>query len=179
MYTNKELQDLTEKWGHDRQITINGNIPTQTLKFGEEMGELFEAMSNEMVKDAIGDMLVVLTMVTRLNNTHIFDCLTMEDKGITVLNFPPAERLAANYGRMCSAVVREDHDKLNWITKEFVVILELVAETYGTSINECWNLAYKEIKDRKGTLLANGNFVKEEDNHPAGQTVMKFEVEEA
>lgn len=162
-FTNKELQAKTENWGYQRQITVNGKIPTQTLKFGEEMGELFEAMSDEQVKDAIGDMVVVLCMITRLNKTHIFDCLTMEDQGEPVLNFPPAERLAANYGRMCSAVVREDHEKLNWIIKEFIVILELVAEMYGTSINECWNLAYDEIKDRKGRLLENGNFVKEED----------------
>lgn len=162
-YSNQELERLTLQWGHDRQITINGNIPTQTLKFGEEMGELFEAMSDAMVKDAIGDMVVVLNMVTGLMGTTMFACLTIEDQGETVLNFPPAERLAANYGRMCSAVVREDNNKLAWIIKEFIIILESIAETYGTSINECWNLAYNEIKDRKGRLLENGNFVKEED----------------
>lgn len=162
-YTNGQLQELTLKWGHDRQITINGKIPTQTLKFGEEMGELFEAMSDAMVKDAIGDMVVVLNMVTGLMNTTMFECLLVPDEEVSVLNFPPAERLAANYGRMCSAVVRENHDQLKWIIKEFIVILEILAEVYGTSVNECWNLAYNEIKDRKGTLLANGNFVKEED----------------
>lgn len=162
-YTNQQLQELTLQWGHDRMITINGKVSTQTLKFGEEMGELYEAMSDEMIKDSIGDMVVVLNMVTGLIGTTMFDCLNVPDADVPVLNFPPAERLAANYGRMCSAVVRENHDKLPWIIKEFIVILEIIAETYGTSINECWNLAYLEIKDRKGTLLENGNFVKEED----------------
>lgn len=154
---------MTLQWGQDRKITINGKIPTQTLKFGEEMGELFESMSHDMTKDAIGDMVVVLNMITGLMGTTLFECIQTPDEGIEVLNFPPAERLAANYGRMCSAVVREDHAKLQWIIKEFIVILEIIAELYGTSINECWNLAYNEIKDRKGTLLGNGNFVKEED----------------
>lgn len=100
-YTLDECQVLTSKWHRDRQITINGNVMTQTLKLAEEFGEVSAAVvrnKNQDFKDGIGDMLVVMNS-------------------------------------MC--------------------------ELQGTSLRECWNHAYNEIKDRTGTLLPNGNFVKD------------------
>jgi len=165
-YTNLELQGLTEKWGHDRKITINGKIPTQTLKFGEEMGELFEAANMDQMKDAIGDMVVVLSMIANLNKTSITTCcITMDGQAITEefkgTPITPGELLGINYGRLCSTVVRENHDKLTLIIKDFMIILNLLCDNEDFDLNECWNLAYDEIKNRTGTLLENGNFVKD------------------
>jgi phosphoribosyl-ATP pyrophosphohydrolase len=98
-----ELVDKISKWHLDREITINGNSSTQTIKLGEEFGELCSAIvrgNKELIKDSIGDM---------------------------------------------------------------VVVLVAIAELEGTNITDCVKDAYNEIKDRKGKLLANGNFVKEED----------------
>lgn len=105
MYTNDELQTLTEKWSEDRKITINGKIEMQLIKLMEEVGELAAAVSRNKklaFEDAIGDCCVLLTNIAKLNQT---------------------------------------------------------------SLNKCWNSAYQEIKDRKGTLLPNGNFVKEGDTY--------------
>ena len=41
-----------------------------------------------------------------------------------------------------------------------VVVLTNIAALAGTTLEECWALAYKDIKDRKGFLNANGTFVK-------------------
>ena len=68
-YTNLELENLTLQWGIDRKITINGKLETQFLKLIEESGELFSSGDDiEKIKDAIGDQLVVLTMINGLTN---------------------------------------------------------------------------------------------------------------
>ena len=43
-----------------------------------------------------------------------------------------------------------------------LVVLTLIARQQGTNLEECYNLAYNEIKDRKGRMI-NGTFVKESD----------------
>ena len=42
------------------------------------------------------------------------------------------------------------------------VTLVILAQQLGLDINECINIAYEEIKNRKGKLV-NGSFVKDED----------------
>lgn len=43
---------------------------------------------------------------------------------------------------------------------DVAVVLTILAKQYGTSLDECMELAYQEIKDRKGKLI-DGVFVKE------------------
>lgn len=165
-YDNDDLQHLTETWGRNRKITINGNIPTQTIKFGEEMGELFEAVTPADAKDAIGDMIVVLSMIANLNKSSISKCQALDNEECITLQFEdraPAHLLAANYGKLCSAVVRDKNEKINKLIGSFMIIFEMICKDNGFTVNECWSLAYNEIKDRTGTLLENGNFVKDED----------------
>ena len=45
-----------------------------------------------------------------------------------------------------------------------LVVLCNLSYLSDTTLQECWNLAYNEIKDRKGYLNANGTFIKEGDN---------------
>lgn len=89
------------KWHYDRKITVNGNSATQTIKLGEEYGELCAGIvrgDKELIADSLGDMFVVMVAIAELEDMYIEDCIAK---------------------------------------------------------------AYEEIKDRKGTLLPNGNFVKE------------------
>lgn len=54
------------KWCADKGIIPHGNAKTQTVKLGEEFGELCNAINKndtELAKDAIGDMVVVLTSI--------------------------------------------------------------------------------------------------------------------
>ncbi len=98
-----ELQYKTLQWSSDRGILTNGNITTQALKLGSEIGELMDNVAKdnlEAVKDDIGDCLVVLTNLANLA---------------------------------------------------------------GTTLEECWEVAYNDIKDRKGFLNKNGTFIKESD----------------
>ena len=43
-----------------------------------------------------------------------------------------------------------------------LVVLTLIARQFGTNLEECYSLAYNEIKDRKGRMI-NGTFVKDQD----------------
>ncbi len=67
-----------EKWHHDRKITVNGNSLTQTVKLGEEFGELCAGIvrkDKRLVIDSIGDMYVVLVAIANLEHLDIEDCI--------------------------------------------------------------------------------------------------------
>ena len=46
---------------------------------------------------------------------------------------------------------------------DVIVTLNNIAILSGTTINECWNHAYHDIKDRIGYLTPEGNFIKSTD----------------
>jgi len=43
---------------------------------------------------------------------------------------------------------------------DMLVVLSLLANLEGTSLGACWEVAWNDIKDRKGFLMPDGNFVK-------------------
>ena len=72
--------DKIRDWAMKRKLFAhkNSSINTQTLKVGEEMGELAHAVLKnkpEEVKDAIGDIIVVLTSIAELNGHSIEDAI--------------------------------------------------------------------------------------------------------
>lgn len=76
--TGCERFDLIRSWADERGIYDKGNSHTQYVKLMEEAGELAKALLNKDVyeiKDAIGDMVVVLTNLARLENFNIEDCI--------------------------------------------------------------------------------------------------------
>ena len=46
-----------------------------------------------------------------------------------------------------------------------LVLLINIAGMSGSSLEECGNIAYNDIKDRKGFLNTNGTFIKESDKN--------------
>jgi NTP pyrophosphatase (non-canonical NTP hydrolase) len=65
-------------WAQDRGIYDKGNSHTQYVKLMEEAGELAEALlKNDKyeIKDAIGDMVVVLTNLAVLEGMQIENCI--------------------------------------------------------------------------------------------------------
>jgi NTP pyrophosphatase (non-canonical NTP hydrolase) len=66
------------QWAEDRGIYAEGNSHTQYVKLMEEAGELAKALLNKDVyeiKDAIGDMVVVLTNLAVLEGMKIENCI--------------------------------------------------------------------------------------------------------
>ena len=77
MKLKDEFQPI-RSWAADKGIYEKGDIKTQYLKLMEEAGELANAIiedDKEEIKDAIGDMVVVLTSIAHFNYTPIEECI--------------------------------------------------------------------------------------------------------
>ena len=78
------------------------------------------------------------------------------DKGDTKTQFCKLMEEAGELGR---AVLKDDHEQFVDAIGDMVVVLTNLAELGGTSIEQCIDAAYAEIKNRKGKMI-NGTFVK-------------------
>ncbi len=70
--------DLIREWAQERGIYDKGDVKTQFCKLGEEFGELGHGIIKQQdieIKDAIGDMVVVLTNLAHLAGFKIEDCI--------------------------------------------------------------------------------------------------------
>lgn len=73
-----EIFNNIRQWARDRGIYDKGDERTQYVKLQEEAGELAKALlknDQEEVKDAIGDIVVVLTNLAKLRNLSIESCI--------------------------------------------------------------------------------------------------------
>ncbi len=73
-----ELTQNISNWHRARKITINGNSNTQTIKLGEEYGELCSGIvrgNKDLIKDSIGDMFVVLVAIAELEGMTLEECV--------------------------------------------------------------------------------------------------------
>ena len=73
-----ERFELIRDWADSRGIYNEGNTHTQYVKLMEEAGELAQALLKKDVyeiKDAIGDMVVVLTNLAALEGMQIENCI--------------------------------------------------------------------------------------------------------
>ena len=70
--------DLIRQWAKERGIYDKGNSHTQYVKLMEEAGELAQGLLKKdgyEIKDAIGDMVVVLTNLAALEGMQIENCI--------------------------------------------------------------------------------------------------------
>lgn len=70
--------DLIRQWAKDRNLIEGSDIKSQFVKLIEEAGELANSIAkrNDIeFADAIGDMVVVLTIMAAQNGMMIEDCI--------------------------------------------------------------------------------------------------------
>lgn len=72
-------------------------------------------------------------------------------------------KAVSEMGELADAILKGKDDEMKDAVGDVVVCLINLCALRGTSLGECLSLAYDQIKDRKGTLLPNGCFVKEEE----------------
>jgi len=78
--------DNIRTWAKERGLYKKGNSTTQYVKLQEEAGELAKALlknDKAEIKDAIGDIVVVLTNLAHLENLTIEDCIDAAYKEIS------------------------------------------------------------------------------------------------
>lgn len=71
-------------------------------------------------------------------------------------------KVAEEFGEIGGAMARGDDELLKDSIGDTVVTLIILAMQNGTNLEECLQIAYSEIKDRKGKMI-DGVFVKEAD----------------
>ena len=71
-------------------------------------------------------------------------------------------KLLEESGELASGVAKSNEPLIKDSVGDIFVVLTVLCLQLGIDIEECIDLAYNEIKDRKGKLI-DGVFVKEED----------------
>lgn len=70
-------------------------------------------------------------------------------------------KLVEEIGELAAGIAKGKGDIVKDSIGDALVVLTILAEQSGTSIVECLDLAWNEIKDRKGKMV-DGIFIKEE-----------------
>ena len=100
------------------------------------------------------------------------------DRGITANGTVQMQfiKFVEESGELAAAIAKKKPDELKDAIGDCLVLLNIIAELSDTSLKECWNHAYQEIKDRKGFLLSNGNFIKDSD--PRYEEIVQKDIDE-
>lgn len=84
-------------------------------------------------------------------------------RGILTNSSPQIQglKLVSEVGELCDNLAkgRDIKDDIG----DVIVVATIIANMKGTSLTECMNVAYNDIKDRKGYLNSDGIFIKETD----------------
>ena len=161
-----ELIAKIEQWAEERNI-IKGSKPIdQAMKLFSEFGELADNVGKGRdCRDDIGDVFVVLTIMAK-----------QTDSQINILSLPSLENLSLkqyvvelgfalnNFVFACDTAGEEDGN-----LDMAVMSLKRIAALHNTTLEECVQIAYNDIKERKGVVY-NGVFIKESD--PAYQDAL-------
>ena len=165
----QELIQKIEQWAHDRNI-INGSKPIdQAMKLFSEFGELADNVGKGRdCRDDVGDCLVVATIICAQRGFSILRVLDIavefEKSGIRS-DAKLTEKEAITYAAVdlakwveCGCILRSKRDYL----LNFVEAIMFIANNSGNTLKDCLEIAYDDIKDRKGKMK-NGVFIKESD----------------
>ena len=168
--TIQELVPLIHQWAKERGIFDKSTPFDQLLKTHEEVGELIKACYDNdrpAIQDAIGDV-----MVTLINYCYMIDGDAVsffgKYKKTTYDKYAKAIYTSITINETLSGLMRSAcvyKTKISHTTSLCISLifdcLYTLADLYNTTLEECLNLAYNEIKNRKGRMI-NGKFVKNE-----------------
>jgi len=156
-----DIHEATLGWARARMLIQNGRVTTQALKLGSEMSELaLNLLLHEDVKDDIGDMLVVMTILAALQDDNLLTIIS-GTKIKTSTKHVPFPLMVHYVGELQDKAIKGKN--LSDDIAQIVNQLERIASAKGTTLLECWEEAYEDIKDRKGFLNGEGCFIKESD----------------
>ena len=152
-----------KQWFIDRDLENGGRLDKQSLKLSEEFGELcagYLKKNEQLTKDSIGDCAVVivgLALLIKADVQEIFKTLEIDKEVMTCFIF---------FSQNISEFQFYQEFYVKDITRSYLKCtigwLKSLSTALGYDFEECFELAYQEIKDRKGKWI-DGTFVKEED----------------
>ena len=88
-----------------------------------------------------------------------------QDRNLIDGSNPTAQtlKLGSEFGELCDNIAKGRHEAAKDDIGDMLVVLSIIAEQLSTDLYECLEVAWEDIKDRKGTMV-NGVFIKEGDN---------------
>lgn len=158
----QELILKIEQWAEDRNI-IKGSKPIdQAMKLFSEFGELADNVGKGRdCRDDIGDIFVVLTVIATQTGRSV---VNYADGGV-MLRHPHNKENVSELAYFLAPFV-------SYLTippqfngqalVESIRLLRTIASNIGYTLEECVEIAYNDIKERKGVLI-DGVFIKESD----------------
>lgn len=160
-----ELVTLTKKWFVDRDLEHGGRLDKQSLKLSEEFGELcagYIKQNEKLTKDSIGDCAVVIVGLAMLIKEDVHSIFERADGIIRKKVMESFKLLNANISefQLSQDLASKEMCKHNLV--HAVAYLKSISKALDYEFTDCFELAYNEIKDRKGKWI-DGTFVKEED----------------
>lgn len=156
-----ELTEKIEQWAEARNLHTADPIK-QYDKLIEEFGELMKGINKQdmpMIEDSIGDMYVVMVIMSVQTRNSLVNLLEVSE----VDTLRPQHNTFM-YIHVMDDLARE-LNKGSYILSEVYELKKQLIKTSGEyylDFTDCVELAYNEIKDRKGKMI-DGKFVKEAD----------------
>ena len=152
------------QWATDRNFWKGSTPKDQVLKLVQEFGEYCTSLDEgRCVKDDIGDMFVVLTILCEQLGTTVEGALAeyLLNAGGSGYGYEQDTLMLGSQVGDLSDVICKGKDAKSAIGDLITSLLHLAIEN-GYSLYDAAEHSYKEIKDRKGEMR-DGVFIKEED----------------
>lgn len=171
--TIQELVPLIQEWAKEREIYKKITRFNQLLKTHEEVGELIKACYDNdkpAIQDAIGDVMVTLVNYCYfIGEDFIFAVKLSESRYCQTLLSTNLQHAIKTNEALTIILTEDDYQREVPILKKYIIhhIAMLIANLHcialleHTTLKECLNIAYNEIKNRTGRII-NGKFVKDE-----------------
>lgn len=154
-----------KQWFIDRDLENGGRLDKQSLKLSEEFGELcagYLKKNEKLTKDSIGDCAVVIVGLALLIKVDVQEIFKTSENNENVMTcFSHLSRNISDF-QIYQEFSAKDIPRLSLVRA--IRWLKSLSTALGYDFEECFELAYNEIKDRKGRWI-DGTFVKEEDLH--------------
>ena len=153
-----------EQWAEDRNI-INGTKPIdQAMKLFSEFGELADNVGKGRdCRDDIGDCAVVMTIIMAQCGLNFYEYAD----GVKFISQYELKYNVAQLGAELGSFISDiaSHGEISDDSDSFIYCIEwlnVISDQVGSTLEECVQIAYDDIKDRKGVVY-NGVFIKESD----------------
>lgn len=157
----QKLITKVQQWSIDRGLD-KADSKKQMLKLYEEFGELASGLAKgnkEVVKDSIGDVVVVLIILAQQQGLEKISDFNIICNHLQESDLMPQ---ASETIGLISLRVRRIKNEIEEPIVRLISYLRTIAKYENLKFEDCLSQAWNEIKDRKGKLI-DGVWVKEED----------------
>ena len=154
LLTLESIANVTQ-WAVARNLIEGATPQAQFLKLVEEISEVVKAETDDQFIDGIGDSLVVLTIMSAQLGFK-FEDLDLEN--INIAERP--DNVLVVLGSLAEGVAKQKPEQAKESIIDLVLInIGAIAQTPFT-LQQCYDAAYAEIKDRTGKMV-DGVFIRD------------------